>query len=461
MMAAQTPTDTSHFDWGHPGVIVPLPPTRVPIPLVVPPLSSLGCDPVGTFNLRRALGAQVPGFDRHRHRYCASDMAWTASGASEDGHHIVGPDQFFPEFNQLHNLLPAGNAGRETRTAWEEQMRRLIFDLATKYDRSTAGMTFIVHVNGTTVPNSPVVPERLKAQVYLPPHLLVDHPEIRPAVAFLMQTVIERLGIPGVVDWRWKAAHKWNLTQRGHIYPVVLPTVLVPPPINSRSAQYLFPGRPLGQLTLPAATPGPLLLGIAPEHNEDIAIFDIEELTQDDERIAYLESENMDLRSSIDVLQSLAASMQADLDDRNAEIGALSAKILRLQANHLSNTLSPSSSQHGPSTPTRRGAPPPYVPTSPTSPSPHLAIAFSHDPSQGSITLPSPRTAGPGSITLPSLLTEAFLAENGLQQLTDMVILIMRFVSSMDWRSQVRSLNGLSPDLVDGLVAAMAADHRV
>ncbi|KAJ7269469.1 hypothetical protein C8J57DRAFT_1227228 [Mycena rebaudengoi] len=405
-MSTQVPRDASHFVWDVPNVVVPVPQSRDAIPFEIPALSSLGFDPISLFNLHRSLGAGTPGFDHFHNRYNSADMAWLALDASEDGHHIVGPDVFFPEYLHLQESQPGGVAGQEARKEFADSARRLICDVATKYDCCTAGTTFIIHVNDTTVPNVPVAPEQIKAQVYPPPpHLLLEHPEIKPTVAFIVQSVIEHISIPTIADWRHKAQRKWNLTQQAHVFTVPPPTFLIPPPLNLRSAQYIFPGRPWGSLTLPTSIAGPYLTGLAPVNPDDLSLFDIEELMREHQQLAFLEAENTELCSAVEVLQTLTASMQGDLHDRAAELGAMSAKILRLEAD-----LS-----------TARAAP----------------------------------------MMWETHLTDQYLEDHGLRVLEAAVMLIMCCVSLVDWREELNSLESLPNKLVDGLVNAMAYDRNI
>jgi hypothetical protein len=166
------------------------------------------------------------------------------------------------------------------------------------------------------VPGAPLEPERLKAQVYLPPHFLAHHPEVSPAVTFLVQTVIEQNGIPTAQDWHSKAQWVWSLTQTSHVVPVSLPTMLVPLPNNSRSAQYLFPGHLWNSLALNSPTIGPSPLGLVPLDEEDLAIFDVDEVTDLGNavtRMTAAEAENEMLHGMIKSLQVLNAQMQFDM----------------------------------------------------------------------------------------------------------------------------------------------------
>jgi hypothetical protein len=216
---------------------------------------------------------------------------------------------------------------------------KLINHQATKYDRATAGTTLIIHVKGTTVPGMPLVPERLKAQVYFPPHFLVEHLEVELTLAFLVQTVVEHISIPTANDWRWKAQRMWSLTQCRHIGPVILPMANVLHPINTKSAQYLFSGRPWNHFVLPAPTVTPALPGATPVHHDNLALFDIDVLAMEEDAIAQiveLEVENQQLRATIETLQVLNASMQSDFTDRehntSTELEIMMTKVVRLEA---------------------------------------------------------------------------------------------------------------------------------
>lgn len=123
----------------------------------------------------------------------------------------------------------------------------------------------IIHIDGTTQPSTPALPEFLKAHVYIPPYLLAEFPESHESVARAVQTFIEGVGVPTVMRWRRAAEHNgWSLTQKGHDVtpsPQVLP--LIPPPISNTSSYYVFPGRPYGSLSQSPPPPSPVVQPIA------------------------------------------------------------------------------------------------------------------------------------------------------------------------------------------------------
>ncbi|KAJ6456852.1 hypothetical protein C8R45DRAFT_1110651 [Mycena sanguinolenta] len=441
------------YDWGIPNVSVPVPASRTVIPPTPKPLGEVEFTPVGLYDVRRNLGASVPHFNRMRHRYAAADLAFVAAGASEDGHHQTSPDEFFPEYWHLYDSQPVGKPGQVARRDFGDRCRRSVWDTTTKWDRATGGTTFIVHVNGTVAPGTPSAPEHLKAQVYLPPHFLAHHPQAHPAIAFLVQTVIEQIGVPTVQDWRNKAARVWTLTETNHGLPATQPAVLIPAPVNPRSAHYVFLGRPANQLALPAPTPGPVLPGLHPVDDDDLAIFDIDEHTDLATAVARAEAaeaENEVLRDTIESLQALNVQMQSDFDYRQKaledELQYHVKKVVELENKVLS--FPSSSSQRVPGTPSRR-APPSYL-----SPRRESPASFGGLNSQRRGT-PSPADTG-----ITTTLTDEFLQERGLTSLRDAVILVMRLVPSVHWKDELAMLSGMPTNTIDTLATAMDEDQH-
>lgn len=202
----------------------------------------------------------------------------------------------------------------------------------------------VIHSAGTTVPNAPLVPERLKAQVYIPPRFLQEHPEAHATIAFLVQTYIEHVGIPTARDWRNRATKIWSLTQRGHLALPVLPTTLIPIP-PAHSAHYIFKGRPWGDLRLdvPPLTPAQNIAPAAARADDDDDLY-IDDITFDNdaialmdavERVERLEAENHSLRDTIESLQGLGHTIQSDFEERErgyqADLDMMGASVSRLE----------------------------------------------------------------------------------------------------------------------------------
>lgn len=108
----------------------------------------------------------------------------------------------------------------------------------------------VLHVDGTTIPNTPALPEYLKAHVYLPPNLMNEFSECQEAIAQIVQSFIETIGVPTVMRWRRAASNNnWSLTQSGGVpVPSTHNLPLVPNPTMPTSSYYIFPGRPYGSL---------------------------------------------------------------------------------------------------------------------------------------------------------------------------------------------------------------------
>ncbi|KAJ6620182.1 hypothetical protein B0H10DRAFT_1102569 [Mycena sp. CBHHK59/15] len=181
-------------------------------------------------------------------RFLASDVAWFAGGTSTDGRHLT--DGFHWEFVELRQMLPVGSY--EARKHLNLRIQHTVFDLATLWDRSFGGSTIVLHVEGTTVPNTPVLPEYLRCTAYLPPSFLAQNPASHGPMAHIAQTFIESVGVPTVNQWvRNARAHGWSLTQSNTArapLPNPASTTLIPAPDAADSVHYKFFGCPVGDL---------------------------------------------------------------------------------------------------------------------------------------------------------------------------------------------------------------------
>ncbi|KAK6996081.1 hypothetical protein R3P38DRAFT_2566108 [Favolaschia claudopus] len=167
-------------NWGVPGIDIQPPVSREGhAPSFVPlAWAALRFGPMGLYELRRRLGVpQEAGiFQRFRQQFNNADVAWFSGGLSIDGKHIPVRPGFFTDFDDLRKALPSGVAGYEARKDLNAKLQLALFDMATLWDRSFGGTTMVIHIDGTTVPNTPALPEYLRASVYLPPRFLSLHP---------------------------------------------------------------------------------------------------------------------------------------------------------------------------------------------------------------------------------------------------------------------------------------------
>ncbi|KAJ7765464.1 hypothetical protein DFH07DRAFT_955706 [Mycena maculata] len=212
------------------------------------PLHALKFNPLGIFELRCHLGLPTS-WDTYRRRFISGDIAWFASGASEDNQHWPNSEGFFREFDNLRESVPRDVAGYNARKDFAEQVRKLIFDLLTMWDRTWGSTSMLLHVEGTTMPNTPPAPEFLRACVYLPPAFIGRNPGSHRAIAQIAQMFIESVGVPTVLNWKANAQlRNWPLTQTG---PAPSPNniragTLIPAPKQYGAAHYIFHGRPAG-----------------------------------------------------------------------------------------------------------------------------------------------------------------------------------------------------------------------
>ncbi|KAJ7691313.1 hypothetical protein B0H17DRAFT_1201168 [Mycena rosella] len=183
------------FDWGIPGVTLRPPPLRdgYGLPRVPTTFNRLQFSPLGLFDLRRRLGV-LPNeptiFSQYQTRFCTADFRWFASGASTNGQHFPTPNTFF-EFDQLRQSLPIGPVGNDTRKVFQEEIQHTVFDMATLWDCTFGGTTMIMHVEGTTVPNTPALIQYLHCGTYLPPSFIADNPASHGPIARIIQMFLE------------------------------------------------------------------------------------------------------------------------------------------------------------------------------------------------------------------------------------------------------------------------------
>jgi hypothetical protein len=177
-----------------------------------------------------------------------------------------------------------------------------------------------MHVEGTTVPNTPAFVQYLRCATYLPPSFIADNPASHGPIARIVQTFLESVGVPTVQKWRANAnARGWPLTQPGPGAHVNAPsTTLIPQPAPN-SAHYKFLGRPVGAIDdLIPTTTAPSVI-IIPDDDDDLndSTLDVMQLM---ERVGYAEMESEErlqrirqLEEQEDILVSQVAALEAAL----------------------------------------------------------------------------------------------------------------------------------------------------
>ncbi|KAJ6629672.1 hypothetical protein B0H10DRAFT_1293488 [Mycena sp. CBHHK59/15] len=378
-------------------------------------------------------------------RFLASDVAWFAGGVSTDGRHLG--NGFHQEFIDLRERLPTNSY--EARKHLNLRIQHTVFDLATLWDRTFGGSTIVLHVEGTTAPNTPVLPEFLRCTAYLPPSFLAQNPASHGPIAHIAQTFIESVGVPTVNQWvRHARAHGWSLTQTGpRPQPNRTPRTLVPAPDSRDSSHYKFLGRPVGALdsilaTAATSNPSPLPLVVIPDYDEEELLARLDDAeAMASEHLARIQ----ELEEQAEMLISQVAALETALTDERH-----SNTVLRgtLNAPTRSTPATPSRSQPVPSTRT----PAAHVPSTPTRRHPVVPPPYS----------PSARLMSPFSAGSPSRFThhedlQAFITSHGLDNHGHSIRMLIRQVHPVRWADEL-ALSGIAEDLVPLLLEIMSKE---
>ncbi|KAG2337037.1 hypothetical protein BDR05DRAFT_1005346 [Suillus weaverae] len=148
----------------------------------------------------------------------------------------------------------------QARTTHVETIMAHIFDLCTILDRLTGGSTIVMHHPGATPPNTPIIPESLKANIYINPKVLLEHHELHSVVAKITQLFLAKYATPIAQSFALSCTHKgWRagISQtpakgKGRTETSLL--LLVLPPITPSSSHFVLPGRPDGSLEVLLST---------------------------------------------------------------------------------------------------------------------------------------------------------------------------------------------------------------
>ena len=102
----------------------------------------------------------------------------------------LAQNEFLHEFHALYQGMPSGQAGSVAQGVICTCIQKLTFDSVgvlfqyilniflmqvvqtTLWDRAFGGATLILHVEGSTCPNTPKSPQHIKRQVYFPGYLI-------------------------------------------------------------------------------------------------------------------------------------------------------------------------------------------------------------------------------------------------------------------------------------------------
>ncbi|KIK37434.1 hypothetical protein CY34DRAFT_109091 [Suillus luteus UH-Slu-Lm8-n1] len=137
---------------------------------------------------------------------------------------------------------------------------RVDLELCTVLNSLTGGSTIILHHPAVTSPNADIVPESLKAEVYINPRVLAEHQELHPVLAQIMQTFIANYATPlahvfaVTCNRKWGKSNSQQTPLKDKATPFkgkekiesILP--LVPSLVAPNSVHFVFHGCPVGSL---------------------------------------------------------------------------------------------------------------------------------------------------------------------------------------------------------------------
>ncbi|KAH0827421.1 hypothetical protein J3R83DRAFT_4096 [Lanmaoa asiatica] len=201
---------------------------------------------------------KLNGDSNHNRRWNAAIIAMAACDAHRDGGFLTSDRGFHPltvvhyssGINTMLNKA-AQIAHSKARKEHLNDIRQLIYDLATTLDRLSGGSTVILHYSGVTPPYADVIPEHLSIDAYLNPRALAEHPKLHQVGASLAQTFVEEWALPIARAFRdHRAQHNWKQEPATRIHRQMDFTALplIPCPARPLSCSFVFPGRPPLQL---------------------------------------------------------------------------------------------------------------------------------------------------------------------------------------------------------------------
>ncbi|KAI0684293.1 hypothetical protein BC835DRAFT_1422324 [Cytidiella melzeri] len=181
-------------------------------------------------------------------RYRAATVAFMAGGMWDDGQQDWPHGAFHPHFFESR----AGTISSDARKANRRRVFETALDMLTALDRVSGGATIMLHIDGNQKPGSPHVPEAVKADVYITPHIKQENPDGEVFVAQVAQAFIESIAVPSIQRWEGAMGNRLR-SSRTHLrapphYNYMDPPPLIPAPNTPTSSIYTICGRPVGAL---------------------------------------------------------------------------------------------------------------------------------------------------------------------------------------------------------------------
>lgn len=326
---------------------------------------------------------------------------------------------------------------------------------AALWDRAYGGATLIIHVEGTTRPNSPHLPDYTKADVYFPRHLINEDPRYSPILSRMVQEYIVDIGLPVIERWERCAGAMWSLTQgRNGPVPQPYPAQTVPASFPNGSSKFIYHGRSVnGNPTLR-------------RYDIDEYDNDTDELTPAEleslailERCAFLEADLITVRAQLSATEDALNESLSRETNLRAQLDA--AQATRAHVSALVDGL-------GSGTPVRRQlsrhpSPLPQTPTTPSRPSFYRTVTTTprvYGPAQPLSHVDSP-SSSPNSNPFAAPHVEAlaryynFLREHDLSEFIPSLETLRKSIPISSWSEQMKHLD-IPVDKVDTVMSLMA-----
>jgi hypothetical protein len=203
--------------------------------------------------------------------------------------------------------------------------------------------------------------------------MMSEHPETHLAIAEIVQTFIETIGIPTIQHWtRAGKKHGWSLSQSGHRNQGFTTCPLIPTPVSG-TLHYQFYGCPYGSLTKSISSDHSLTRGDLVSHTEPTGsqesdnMYDLEPISQTTLNLADSLKEISKLKAELegagyreDSLIAQIHTLFSHLQEKDKELAFVQAQ---QAAQAPSNSFSPSLSSISYVSSLRAQTPEPHSPT--------------------------------------------------------------------------------------------------